>query len=110
MAARSESITVRTTVRCGEDNAWNACAMSRLSSSRPSEFFLSDRAVSPELVVLATGAGAVMFGPMNDSGFWQVRDALGLTVPQTLRTWSVLETLIGVVGLVMCVLLQACGL
>lgn len=51
-----------------------------------------------------------MFGPMNDSGFWQVRDALGLTVPQTLRTWSVLETLIGMVGLAMCVLLQACGL
>ncbi|MGS0648353.1 GntT/GntP/DsdX family permease [Komagataeibacter melomenusus] len=66
--------------------------------------------VSPELVVLATGAGAVMFGPMNDSGFWQVRDALGLSVPQTLRTWSVLETLIGVVGLAMCVLMQACGL
>ncbi|CAM2942128.1 permease DsdX [Komagataeibacter xylinus] len=66
--------------------------------------------ISPELVVLATGAGAVMFGPMNDSGFWQVRDALGLSVPQTLRTWSVLETLIGVVGLAMCVLMQACGL
>ncbi|MFT8711537.1 gluconate:H+ symporter, partial [Komagataeibacter rhaeticus] len=41
---------------------------------------------SPELLVLATGAGAVMFGPMNDSGFWQVRDALGLSVAQTLRT------------------------
>jgi len=66
--------------------------------------------VSPELLVLATGAGAVMFGPMNDSGFWQVRDALGLTVPQTLRTWSVIETLIGVVGLGMCLLLEWCGL
>ncbi|WEQ52760.1 gluconate:H+ symporter [Komagataeibacter oboediens] len=66
--------------------------------------------VSPELLVLATGAGAVMFGPMNDSGFWQVRDALGLTVPQTLRTWSVIETLIGVVGLVMCMILGWCGL
>ncbi|GBQ57906.1 GntT/GntP/DsdX family permease [Komagataeibacter swingsii] len=65
---------------------------------------------SPELLVLATGAGAVMFGPMNDSGFWQVRDALGLTVPQTLRTWSVIETLIGLAGLVMCVLLGWCGL
>ncbi|GBQ40726.1 high-affinity gluconate transporter [Komagataeibacter europaeus] len=65
---------------------------------------------SPELLVLATGAGAVMFGPMNDSGFWQVRDALGLTVPQTLRTWSVIETLIGVVGLGMCLLLGWCGL
>ncbi|GCE90651.1 gluconate permease [Komagataeibacter diospyri] len=66
--------------------------------------------VSPELLVLATGAGAVMFGPMNDSGFWQVRDALGLTVPQTLRTWSVIETLIGVAGLAMCVMLGWCGL
>lgn len=66
--------------------------------------------VSPELMVLATGAGAVMFGPMNDSGFWQVRDALGLSVAQTLRTWSVIETLIGVAGLAMCLILGWCGL
>ncbi|KAB8124352.1 permease DsdX [Komagataeibacter medellinensis] len=66
--------------------------------------------VSPELMVLGTGAGAVMFGPMNDSGFWQVRDALGLSVAQTLRTWSVIETLIGVAGLVMCLILGWCGL
>ncbi|MCE2565020.1 gluconate:H+ symporter [Komagataeibacter sp. FNDCF1] len=65
---------------------------------------------SPELLVLATGAGAVMFGPMNDSGFWQVRDALGLSVAQTLRTWSVIETLIGVAGLGMCLVLGWCGL
>ncbi|WP_242402760.1 GntP family permease, partial [Komagataeibacter kakiaceti] len=66
--------------------------------------------VSPELLVLATGAGAVMFGPMNDSGFWQVRDTLGLSVTQTVWTWSVIETLIGMAGLGMCLLLGWCGL
>lgn len=66
--------------------------------------------VSPELLVLATGAGAVMFGPMNDSGFWQVRDTLGLSVTQTVWTWSVIETLIGVAGLGMCLILAWCGL
>ncbi|GBR71860.1 GntT/GntP/DsdX family permease [Gluconobacter kanchanaburiensis] len=60
--------------------------------------------VSPELMVLVTGAGSVAFGPMNDAGFWQMKEYLGLTVPQTLRTWSVLETLIAVFGLVFCLL------
>ncbi|EHH69699.1 GntT/GntP/DsdX family permease [Gluconobacter morbifer] len=57
-------------------------------------------AVSPELMVIVTGAGSVAFGPINDAGFWQMKEYLGLTVPQTLRTWSVLETLIAVFGLV----------
>ncbi|MBF0860127.1 permease DsdX [Gluconobacter sp. LMG 31484] len=56
--------------------------------------------VSPELMVLVTGAGSVAFGPMNDAGFWQLKEYLGLTVPQTLKTWSVLETLIAVCGLI----------
>ncbi len=60
--------------------------------------------VSPELMVLVTGAGSVALGPMNDAGFWQVKEYLGLTVPQTLKTWSVLETLIAVSGLVLCLI------
>ncbi|MBS1102868.1 permease DsdX [Gluconobacter sp. Dm-62] len=60
--------------------------------------------VSPELMVLVTGAGSVAFGPMNDAGFWQLKEYLGLTVPQTLKTWSVLETLIAVCGLVLCMI------
>lgn len=60
--------------------------------------------VSPELMVLVTGAGSVAFGPMNDAGFWQLKEYLGLTVPQTLKTWSVLETLIAVCGLVFCMI------
>lgn len=54
--------------------------------------------VSPELMVIVTGAGSVAFGPMNDAGFWQIKEYLGLTVPQTLKTWSVVETLIAFLG------------
>ncbi|QDH17769.1 GntT/GntP/DsdX family permease [Swingsia samuiensis] len=56
--------------------------------------------VSPELMVLVTGAGSVAFGPLNDAGFWQMKQYLGLTVPQTIKTWSAVETLIAVLGLV----------
>ena len=59
---------------------------------------------SPELMVLATGAGSVAFGPLNDAGFWQIKEYLGLTVTQTVKTWSVLETLIAIFGLVFCLL------
>ncbi|MDF7674229.1 gluconate:H+ symporter [Acetobacteraceae bacterium ESL0709] len=58
--------------------------------------------VSPELMVLVTGAGSVAFGPMNDAGFWQIKEYLGLTVTQTLKTWSILETIIAVCGLAFC--------
>ncbi|AQS87012.1 gluconate permease [Neoasaia chiangmaiensis NBRC 101099] len=60
--------------------------------------------VSPELMVLVTGAGSVAFGPMNDAGFWQLKEYLGLTVPQTLKTWSVVETLIAFFGLFFCLI------
>ncbi|MBV1833018.1 GntT/GntP/DsdX family permease [Novacetimonas pomaceti] len=71
---------------------------------------LQGHGVSPELMVLATGSGAVMFGPLNDSGFWQVKEALGMTVPQTIATWSVIETLIGVSGLILCAALWWMGM
>ncbi|MFT8462294.1 gluconate:H+ symporter [Acetobacter persici] len=60
--------------------------------------------VSPELMVLVTGAGSVAFGPMNDAAFWQIKEYLGLTVPQTMKTWSVLETLIAIFGLIFCLI------
>jgi GntP family gluconate:H+ symporter len=56
---------------------------------------------SPELTVLAIGAGSVFFSHVNDPGFWLVRSYLGTSTPDTFRTWSVLETLISVVGLVL---------
>lgn len=54
---------------------------------------------SPELMVLATGAGSVMWSHFNDSGFWMFKEYFGLSVKQTFQTWSVMESVIGVVGI-----------
>ncbi|WIE74397.1 GntP family permease [Curtobacterium sp. MCSS17_007] len=57
---------------------------------------------SPEtsLLVLAIGAGSVFLSHVNDAGFWLVKGYLGTTVGQTFKTWTVLECLISVIGLV----------
>ncbi len=57
--------------------------------------------VSPELVVLAVGAGSVFFSHVNDPGFWLVKSYVGTSTADTFRTWSMLETTISVVGLAM---------
>jgi len=57
--------------------------------------------VSPELMVLATGAGSLILSHVNDGGFWLGQEDFGLTVPQTFRTWTVCETLISVMALVL---------
>lgn len=56
---------------------------------------------SPELalLVLAIGAGSVFFSHVNDAGFWLVKEYFGLTVGQTIKSWSLMETAISVVGL-----------
>ncbi|MCW2566420.1 MAG: gluconate transporter, partial [Mycobacterium sp.] len=58
------------------------------------------------LVVLAVGAGSLFFSHVNDAGFWLVKEYFGLTVGQTIATWSVLETLISVVGLILVLVLH----
>lgn len=60
--------------------------------------------VSPEWTVLAIGAGSVFFSHVNDPGFWLVKSYLGSDTPTTFRTWSVLETVISVVGLALVLL------
>lgn len=55
--------------------------------------------VSPELMVLATGAGSLILSPPNDPGFWLFKEFFGLTVKETVRTWCALETIIAVMGL-----------
>jgi GntP family gluconate:H+ symporter len=52
------------------------------------------------LLVLAVGSGSLFFSHVNDAGFWLVKQYLGLTVGQTLKTWSVMETIISVCGLI----------
>ncbi|WP_264737851.1 GntP family permease [Cytobacillus firmus] len=54
--------------------------------------------VNLELLVIATGAGSLMFSHVNDAGFWMVKEYLGLTINETFKTWTVLETLLSFVA------------
>lgn len=56
------------------------------------------------LLALAIGAGSLFFSHVNDAGFWMVKEYFGMTVGQTIKTWSVMETIISVVGFA-CVML-----
>jgi Gnt-I system high-affinity gluconate transporter len=56
-------------------------------------------AVNPELMVLAIGSGSLMFGHVNDGGFWLFKQYFNLSIKETLMTWSVMETSIGICGL-----------
>jgi gluconate:H+ symporter, GntP family len=58
------------------------------------------------LVVLAVGAGSLFFSHVNDAGFWLVKEYFGLSVGQTIKTWSLMETIISVMGLVLTLLLS----
>ncbi len=68
---------------------------------------VSDPSVSPELMVLAIGSGSLVLSHVNDSGFWLFKEYFNLTVKETLATWTVMETIIGVVGLAGVLVLDA---
>lgn len=55
--------------------------------------------VSPELMVLAAGAGSVTFSHVNDAGFWIYKEYFNLSIGKTIKTWSVMVTIISLVGL-----------
>jgi GntP family gluconate:H+ symporter len=55
--------------------------------------------VDPALMVLATGAGSLIASHVNDAGFWMFKEFFGLNMKETFATWTLLETLISVVGL-----------
>ena len=63
--------------------------------------------VQPELMVLAIGSGSLMLSHVNDSGFWLFKEYFNLSVADTLRTWTVMETTVGVMGLLGVLLLHA---
>ena len=58
------------------------------------------------LVVLAVGSGSVFFSHVNDAGFWLVKEYFGLSVGQTIKSWSLMETVLSVTGLVFVLLLS----
>ncbi|HEY8959526.1 gluconate:H+ symporter [Chitinophaga sp.] len=62
--------------------------------------------VNANLMVLATGAGSLMFSHVNDAGFWMFKEYFNLTVKDTIKTWSVMETIVSVTGLIGCLILS----
>ena len=56
--------------------------------------------VNPSLMVLATGAGSLMFSHVNDPGFWMFKEFFNLSLKDTIKTWSIMETIVSVVGLI----------
>ncbi|HWL25945.1 MAG TPA: gluconate:H+ symporter [Ureibacillus sp.] len=54
--------------------------------------------VNLELLVIVTGAGSLMVSHVNDAGFWMVKEYLGLTINETFKTWTVLETILSFVA------------
>jgi Gnt-I system high-affinity gluconate transporter len=61
---------------------------------------VANTGVSAELMVLAIGAGSLMFSHVNDSGFWLYKEYFNLSVKDTLKTWTVMETTVGTMGLI----------
>jgi Gnt-I system high-affinity gluconate transporter len=55
--------------------------------------------VNPELMVLAIGSGSLMFGHVNDGGFWLFKEYFNLSIKDTIKSWCVMETSIGIMGL-----------
>ncbi|MGB5464418.1 MAG: gluconate:H+ symporter [Aureibaculum sp.] len=56
--------------------------------------------VNAELMVLSIGAGSLMLSHVNDGGFWLFKEYFNLSVKETLSTWTVMETTVGIMGLI----------
>jgi GntP family gluconate:H+ symporter len=91
--------------------AWTLAALMRLATgsstvamttaaSIVAPIALHTAGVHPELLAIATGSGALIFSHVNDGGFWLVKEYYNMTVVQTLKTWSVSETIVAVMGLI----------
>lgn len=66
----------------------------------------SNPAVDPNLMVLSIGAGSLMFSHVNDSGFWLFKEYFNLTVKDTIRSWSLMESIVAIMGLIGVLLIQ----
>jgi len=61
---------------------------------------LHSTGVHPELLAIATGAGSLIFSHVNDGGFWLVKEYFNMSVGQTMKTWTICETIISVTALI----------
>jgi gluconate transporter len=63
--------------------------------------------VDPNLMVLAVGAGSLMFSHVNDSGFWMAKEYFNLSLKETLMSWTLMEGIVGIVGIIGVLSLEA---
>jgi Gnt-I system high-affinity gluconate transporter len=62
--------------------------------------------VDPNLMVLSIGAGSLMFSHVNDTGFWLYKEYFNLSIRQTIQSWSLMETIVSVCGLIGVLIIQ----
>ncbi|MEQ8531946.1 MAG: gluconate transporter, partial [Imperialibacter sp.] len=62
--------------------------------------------VDPNLMVLAVGAGSLMFSHVNDSGFWMYKEYFNVSIKDTILSWSLMETVVSVVGMAVVLLID----
>lgn len=67
---------------------------------------MNNSTINPNLMVLAIGAGSLMFSHVNDSGFWLFKEYFGLSIKDTLKSWSVMEAIVSIVGLLALLLMS----
>ncbi len=60
---------------------------------------IAQTGADPNLMVLSIGAGSLMFSHVNDSGFWLFKEYFNLSIKDTIRSWSLMESIVSVVGL-----------
>ncbi len=68
---------------------------------------LASTHANPNLMVLAVGAGSLMFSHVNDSGFWLYKEYFNVSLKETFLTWSLMETIISICGLIGVFILEA---
>lgn len=67
---------------------------------------IAQAGANPELLVLATGAGSLTFSQVNDTGFWLFKEYFQLSIMQTFRSWTMMETIVSIIGLIGCLILD----
>jgi Gnt-I system high-affinity gluconate transporter len=68
---------------------------------------VTETQTDPNLMVLAVGAGSLMFSHVNDSGFWMYKEYFNLGMRDTFLSWSLMETIVSIAGLFFVMLLNA---
>lgn len=67
---------------------------------------IAGQPVDPNLMVLSIGAGSLMFSHVNDSGFWMFKEYFNVSIMDTIKSWSLMETIVAIAGLIFVLILD----